>query len=222
MFRFLKKGVREEEAIAKEFVVVDTELTGLDERTDSIISIGAILMKEKSIMMGEIFYRVLNPGCKPKDDTILVHKLTPAEIEGCPDIKNILKEFLAFLKNRIIVGHYIDIDLRFLKKEVRKWLKIDFNPRSIDTYIIFNWLIERGLIPGKYKNAKTLADIADIFNIEVGLIHDALYDAFITAQIFQREIAIIQSISQSWFDLVKKIGEPGLHRYKSYQAQYYI
>ncbi len=222
MLRFFKKETREEEAVAKEFVVVDTELTGLDERTDSIVSIGAILMKEKSIMLGEVFYRILNPGCKPKNDTILVHKLTPQEIEKCPDIKNILKEFLTFLKNRIIVGHYIDIDLRFLKKEIKKWLKIDFNPFSVDTYIIFNWLIERGRISSKYKSAKTLIDIANIFNIKVELIHDALYDAFITAQVFQREIAIIQSISQSWFDLVRKIGEPGLHRYKSYQTQYYI
>lgn len=52
MFNFLKKRIESKILNKKEFVVVDTELTGLNERTDSIISIGAIVMKEKSILLG--------------------------------------------------------------------------------------------------------------------------------------------------------------------------
>ncbi len=214
MFKFFRKRELSSEIINKrEFIVVDTELTGLDEKTDTIISIGAILMREKSISMGEIFYRVLNPQCKPKEESVLIHELTPTELERCPDIKNILREFLSFINSRTIVGHFVDIDLRFLKRAIKKILHMDFNPEAIDTFIIFNWLMERGLINRKHKGAKTLAEIAEVFNIKVESLHDALYDAFITAQIFQREISLIQSINSGWFDFLKKIGKPHVSGY---------
>lgn len=214
MFNFFKrKNLDSKRFTKKEFVVIDTELTGLNEKTDSIVSIGAISMKEKSIVIGDIFYRIVNPSCKPKNESILIHELTSSDIENCPDIKLILNEFLKFLKNRTVVGHFIDIDLRFLKKEIKRWLKIDFRPDALDTYIIFNWLIDRGLVSNKYKGAKTLIEISDAFDIKVDLIHNALNDAFITAQIFQREIALIHSVNTSWFDFIKKIGKPHVSGY---------
>lgn len=197
----------------REFVVIDTELTGLNEKKDSILSIGAISMKERSIIIGEIFYRILNPMCKPKNESVLIHELTSSEIEKCPDIASILREFLSFLKNRTVVGHYVDIDVKFLKMEIKRWLNLNFSPDAIDTYIIFNWLIERGLISKKFKGAKSLPEIAEVFDIKVEKIHDALHDAFITAQIFQREIALFQTISPSWFDYIKKIGKPNVSGY---------
>lgn len=214
MFNFFKKNKIEPKLLRKkEFVLLDTELTGLSERNDSIISIGAIIMKERSILIGDIFYRVLNPHCKPKDETVLIHSLTSTELEKSPDIKLILKEFLDFLKDRTVVGHFIDIDIKFLKKEFKKWLNIEFNPEAIDTYIVFKWLLERGLIPKKFKEAKTLPEIAEAFEIKIDTIHDALYDAFITAQIFQREIALFQKLSPSWFDFIRKIGKPHVSGY---------
>lgn len=214
MFSFFRKRKIDSELNYKrEFVVLDTELTGLNEKKDSILSIGAILMKERSILLGDIFYRVLNPQCKPRNETVLIHELTSSDIEKCPDIASILREFLSFLKNRTIVGHFLDIDIRFLRNEIKKWLNINFNPDAIDTYIIFNWLIERGLVSKKHKNAKSLPEIAEVFEIKVEKVHDALYDAFVTAQIFQREIALFQSISPSWFDYIKKIGKPNVSGY---------
>lgn len=214
MFKLFKKNkIGSEIFNKKEFIVIDTELTGLNERSDSIISIGAIIMRERSILIGDIFYRVLNPHNKPKDETVLIHELTSTELEHCPDIKLILKEFMDFLKNRTVVGHFIDVDIKFLRKEFKKWLNINFNPAAIDTYIVFNWLIERGIISKKFRGAKSLPEIAEAFDIKVEMLHDAIYDAFITAQIFQREITIIQRINSSWFDFLKKIGKPHVSGY---------
>ncbi|GAQ95185.1 DNA polymerase-3 subunit epsilon [Thermodesulfovibrio aggregans] len=214
MFRFFRKNKVESKILhQKEFVVVDTELTGLNEKEDSIISIGAILMRERSILVGDIFYRILNPQSKLKGESVLIHELTSTELEKCPDTKPILREFLDFVKNRPVVGHFIEIDLNFLKRQIKKSLNIKFEPEAIDTYIIFKWLIERGLISEKFKGAKSLSEIAEAFNIKVDSLHDSLSDAFITAQIFQREIALIQKIQLSWFDFIKKIGKPHVSGY---------
>jgi DNA polymerase-3 subunit epsilon len=223
MFKFFKKKKISSELINnREFVIMDTELTGLNEKEDSIISIGAILMRDRSIMIGDLFYRILNPQCNPKNETVLIHSLTSSEIEKCPEITLVLREFLSFLKNRTVVGHFIDIDLKFLRKEIKRLLNLNFNPEAIDTYIVFNWLIDRGLIPKKFRGAKSLNDIAEVFKIKVEVIHDSLYDAFITAQIFQREIALFQGLSQKWFDFIRKIGRPHVSGYMSghYEKNY--
>ena len=214
MFKFFKKSNIELDLFhKKEFIVVDTELTGLNEKNDSIISIGAIVMRERRILIGEIFYRVLNPHISSKDEAVLIHKLTSTDLENSPDIRLILKEFINLLKNRVIVGHFVDVDIKFLRKELKRWLNIDFNPEAIDTYIVFNWLIERGMISKKFKGAKSLHEIAEVFDIKVSNLHDAIYDAFITAQIFQREISMIQRIQASWFEFLKKIGKPHVSGY---------
>ena len=43
------------------YVVVDTELTGLDEKKDSIVSIGAVRMTGGRIELGDMFYRLVSP-----------------------------------------------------------------------------------------------------------------------------------------------------------------
>jgi DNA polymerase III epsilon subunit-like protein len=44
------------------YVVLDTELTSLDQRTNRLLSIGAIAMHGPSIQLGNQFYREVNPG----------------------------------------------------------------------------------------------------------------------------------------------------------------
>ena len=49
-------------SISLRYVVLDTELTSLDYRTNRLLSIGAISMQGPSIQLGNQFYRVINPG----------------------------------------------------------------------------------------------------------------------------------------------------------------
>jgi len=219
MFNFFKRKKQEQRLIQNtDFTVLDTELTGLSDK-DSIISVGAIKMKGKKVLLGEIFYRHLSPSTDITKESVLVHQLIPSELEICPDVKPILKEFLTFCKESILVGHFIRIDLAFLKRAIKNNLNIEFNPVSVDTYLIFKWLIDRGIISKKYSETSMLSDIAKALEIKVENLHDSLSDAFITAQIFQREIAIIESLNLWNLDFLLKIGEPHVSGYMSYKQQ---
>ena len=44
-----------------DFVAFDTELTGLDFKHDSIISIGAVKLQGATILPGKTFYRLVKP-----------------------------------------------------------------------------------------------------------------------------------------------------------------
>ncbi|MCX7913285.1 MAG: 3'-5' exonuclease [Thermodesulfovibrionales bacterium] len=201
------------------FVVLDTELTGLDETKDSIISIAGIKMVGKRIKIADCSYNFLAPSCKMNRENILIHGLVPSELEGYTDKKQILRSFLSFLEDSIIVGHFIIIDLAFLKKEVRQHLNISFNPLTIEILFIYRWLIDIKVLPEEFRVNTSLVDIAQSLGIEVKELHNALNDAFITAQIFQRFISYLATVKVFTIDSLLKIGKPIVSGYIGLKQQ---
>lgn len=195
------------------FTVVDTELTGLNEMRDTIIAIGCIKMKGGSIKLGEVFYRTVRPEASVKKDSIKVHEITPAELESCPYITPILREYLSFTKDSIIVGHCLSIDLAFLRKAIKKYLNEIYKPLAIDTFNIYKWLIEKGVLPAEFEKNNSLKDIAVSLEITPRELHDAMADAFITAQIFQRLIVLLGEVKIFTLGQLLNLGNPDIARY---------
>ena len=77
------------------YVVVDTELTGLDEKRDSIVSIGAVRMTGARIELGDTFYRLVSPRTELGSDSVVIHEITPSEVAEQPSIETVLDELLA-------------------------------------------------------------------------------------------------------------------------------
>ncbi|MEN2994054.1 MAG: 3'-5' exonuclease [Thermodesulfovibrio sp.] len=199
-----------------DFIVVDTELTGLNEFKDNIIAIGAIKMKGKTIKVGEIFYRTVSPSTnKLRKESIMIHEITPSELENCPKIEPILKEFKDFSQDCIFVGHCLDIDLTFLKREIRHKLRDFFDPIGVDTLLIYKWLIKKGILSQSFSDKRSLEDIALSLGVEARELHDALSDAFITAQVFQRLLAYLSELKIFTVGELLKIASVEYGRYQT-------
>jgi DNA polymerase-3 subunit epsilon len=78
------------------YVVLDTELTGLDEKKDSIISVGALRMHGGKIDLGETFYRLVSPKTMISAQSVVIHEIMPSEVVEKPAIDAVLKEFSIF------------------------------------------------------------------------------------------------------------------------------
>lgn len=200
MIKFFKKK-KEKSVISKQmiaetdFVVVDTELTGLNEFKDNIIAIGAIKMKGRTIKIGDVFYRTVSPSTKKfRKESIMIHEITPSELENCPKIEPILREFIKFVSNNILVGHCVNIDLTFLKREIKNNMGETFEPFCIDTLLLYKWLLKKEVFPSDFTDKNSLEDVALSLGIETKELHDALSDAFITAQVFQKLLAYLSDL----------------------------
>src|SRR5271169_876456 len=99
------------------YAVLDTELTSLDSRSNRLLSIGAITMEGSRIRLGEQFYRVVNPGVTVPAQSILIHKLRPNDVEKGESPESALAELLQFIECKVLVGHFVNVDLNALRKD---------------------------------------------------------------------------------------------------------
>lgn len=194
-----------------QYVVFDTELTGLQAKKDSIVSIGAIKMAGGRILLSEIFYRIVEPRTKLTRKSILVHEITPSEATKCPGIDKLLPEFLDFCGNSIIVGHFVGLDINFINLEMRRLYGSHLRNPSVDTHKLYTWIRRKEeevcAYHGGIAEDTNLVFLAKEYGIPVNKAHNALDDAFVTAQLFQRFISLMPNFGIRTIGDLLKIGK---------------
>jgi DNA polymerase-3 subunit epsilon len=189
------------------FVAIDTELTGLDNKRDRIISIGAVKMQGKRILAGDTFYEVVKPNTRLSGESVVIHGITPSELEEKPSIEHVLPNFMDYCGYHILVGFCPQIDVEFINKELEAQGDESVVNMVVDILAVYNWLSLRS--PARYKsNPKNLYEIASGFEIPVKGAHNALADAYITAQVFQRMLHDLAGLGISYVDELCHISNP--------------
>jgi DNA polymerase III subunit epsilon len=193
------------------YAVIDTELTGLNEKKDSILSIGAVRMVGTRIELANSFHQLIKPETEFRPKSVVVHEITPSDVIEKPNIDAILSEFLQFCDNDVIVGHCVSIDLSFINRETKRIFGNSIQNPVIDTYKVYEWL--RKKVPTRTcfsasPQDTSLYEIAKCFSIAVRGAHNALVDAFITAQLLQRFMPVLIDTGITCIGDLLKIGHP--------------
>jgi len=193
------------------YTVIDTELTGLNEKKDSILSIGAVHMNGTRIELADCFHQLIKPETEFRPKSVVVHEITPSDVIEKPNIDAILSEFLQFCDNDIIVGHCVSIDLSFINRETKRIFGDIIQNPAIDTYKVYEWLKKRVPTRACFSSSpqdSSLYEIAKCFSIAVRGAHNALVDAFIAAQLLQRFMPVLIDIGVNQIGDLLEIGHP--------------
>ena len=176
------------------YIVFDTEFTSLDQRTNRLLSIGAVVMEGPKIRVGEQFYCVVNPRVEVPGQSVVVHRLRAEDIEKAESPQAVLERFVEFSRGAVLVGHFVDYDVDIVKKELAGCGMAAENTTKIDTARVHRWLeMRKQHNPTEGFDERTirtdLASVAAHYGITFEEAHHALADAYVTAQVRQREIA---------------------------------
>ncbi|MFW5488730.1 MAG: 3'-5' exonuclease [Desulfovibrio sp.] len=169
------------------FVVLDTELTGLDPAGDEIVSIGAVHIDSLRIQAGKTFYSVVQPREGLKKLSTLVHRITPDEVRNMPRLRSVLPDLVTFCTGRIIVGHNIGLDMDFLNRALGDVMQGRLNNPRQDTMHLAQ--VHQAAQGGYFqqfdqRTAFDLAHLGRIYNLPPYPAHNALSDAMQTACLF--------------------------------------
>lgn len=113
------------------YVVFDLETLGLNSHKNEIIEIGAVKLQGRRIV--DRYSQLINPGKKIPKKIQDITGIDDALVENMPTIDKILPDFMEFIGDATLVAHNAPFDMGFLKRDIKKYMEIDYNPAVIDT-----------------------------------------------------------------------------------------
>ncbi len=165
-----------------EYVCFDCETTGLDPKKDEIISIGAVIIKNNTIISSKKFVKFVKPKTKLQEDAIKVHHIREMDLENALNIDDVIYEFLDYIGNRTLVGYFLEFDIAMIDKYVKPRLGISLPNKRIEVSAIYHdykiEAIPQGNIDLRFDT------IMNELQIPVMGKHDAYNDALMTSLIF--------------------------------------
>lgn len=166
--------------LEQRIVAFDTETTGLNYRTDVILSIGAVGIYENTISVSDYLELFLSQDIFKKE-TVPIHGILKEGKEEKITETEAVIQFLGFIKDAVLVGHHVSFDVKMINEALKRMGLGKLKNRSIDTDAMYQKF--KGLQEDQHTG---LDELCGIFKIQSSDRHTAIGDAYITALIFLR------------------------------------
>lgn len=167
---------------------LDLETSGLRAADDRILSIGMVPIRHGVIRYGERFATLVRP---PSLDSLSMeglgaHHLLPGDLAGAPPLADVLPLVEPRIGEGLLLLHFADLDLAFLKQAYRRAGRQWPGARVVDTVDLvlqMHRLAERW-VPYPPPPRTSLAAARASLGLPAHPQHDALADAVATAELF--------------------------------------
>ena len=177
----------------EEFVVFDIETMGLNSHTHEIIEIGAVKIKAGRIL--DRYSQLINPGRHIPEHITNITSITDDQVANMPKIDVVIKEFVDFIGEAVLVAHNAPFDIGFIKRDIKKYLALDYECSVIDTL-----QMARDLFPDLKKYG--LGDLNKTLGLALENHHRAVDDSQATANMF---IIFLEKYKEQGFENLKDI-----------------
>ncbi|MDD5165957.1 MAG: exonuclease domain-containing protein [Candidatus Omnitrophica bacterium] len=168
-----------------EFVIFDTETTGLEPKSgDRIVEIAGIRFKGEERIA--TFQSLINPHRPISPAAFAVNKISEDMLRDAPGTEEVLPGFLDFIKGSCVCSYNASFDMAFLNNE----LKTIGKELSQDLVIVDVLKMARRLLPGSERYA--LWFVADGLGIKTQQQHRAFSDVELTLGVFKKLKMILQ------------------------------
>jgi len=120
------------EDIEEEYVVFDTETTGLNPKVDEILSIGAVKIRGNKILTSQTFEVYIKNEKEISSKSIEIHHIRPCDLENARSANEAIMEFLKFIEGRVLVGYYLEFDIEMIEKYTLPLLGIKLPNKRVE------------------------------------------------------------------------------------------
>lgn len=171
-----------------DYVVFDTELTGLNTHRDEIVSIAAVRIVGMRIALDDTFHSLLRTRKRFMGEGTFVHKITPQEIMNAPSPEDVIPSFFDYCGSSVMIGHLPELDFSFLDRASQKIVGGRLNNPCLDSMALARYLWkprQKKRIPDLPKiRSFNLVELSTMCEIPLFPSHAALADSLQTACLF--------------------------------------
>jgi DNA polymerase-3 subunit epsilon len=163
-------------------IVLDTETTGLQpEQGHRIIEIGCVELVNRRLT-GRTYHQYLNPEREIDPGAIEVHGLSSEFLADKPLFRDVVEDFVAFVRGAELIIHNAPFDVGFLDYELGR--QDSSGPVIADLCPVLDTLVlAREMHPGQRNSLDALCRRYEVDNSAREL-HGALLDARILAEVY--------------------------------------
>ena len=171
-----------------EWVALDCETTGLNVRTDEIISIGAVRIVGQRIMTSERLELLVRPERRVSAQSVRIHHLRERDLAHGLPIDEAMKRLMHFIGSRPLVGYYLEFDVAMLNRAVWPILGQGLPQAKIEVSSLYYDYKFRQLSAYQQQDSPPIdlrfATLMNDLNLPLRDAHDALNDAVMAALAF--------------------------------------
>lgn len=170
-----------------EWVSIDCETTGLNFRSDEIISIGAVRIVGDRILTSERLELLVRPSKRrPSAESVRVHGLRERDVMDGMNADEAMMALMRFIGSRPLVGYYLEFDVALINRAIFPRLGVGLPQRKIEVSSMFyDW--QRRQLPPYQEPAQIdlrFATMMRALDLPMDAVHDALSDAVMAALAF--------------------------------------
>jgi DNA polymerase-3 subunit epsilon len=99
-----------------ELVSLDLETTSLDPKSAEILSIAAVPVRGRQVILSERFERMVRTNAAIDREAVKYHRLLPSDVEHGVPAQQAVTEFVAWLGERPLLGYCIGFDCMMLER----------------------------------------------------------------------------------------------------------
>lgn len=171
-----------------EWVSFDCETTGLNTKTDDIISIGAVRIRGNRIMTTERLELLVRPEKKRLSaDSVKVHRLREQDVAQGVSADEAVMQLMHFIGSRPLVGYFLEFDVAMVNRVLFPILGMGLPQPKIEvSAMYYDYKFQQLPYHARDSRAIDLSfdNLLKDLNLPVWPAHDALNDAIMAALAF--------------------------------------
>ena len=149
-------------------IVLDTETTGLDHKSEKLIEVAAVKLEGDTVV--DTFTSMVRPNVPIRHSSFQIHGITDEMVADAPEIEEVLPKLLEFMGDLPFAAHNAVFDYSFINEAHKVIYSKRWKVRKIDTLEMY-----RSVFPDEPSHS--LSSMLDRFGFDSHVSHRALDDA---------------------------------------------
>lgn len=172
-----------------DYVLFDIETTGLSQESDEVVELSAIKVQNGDVI--DEFSMLVNPGIHIPYTASSINGITDDMVEDAPKMDQVLKDFVTFIGNSVLMGHNIKrFDLKFIQRDAVRYLGRELSNKYVDTLFIANRYLPD-------LESRSLESLSYHYGISYAGAHRALADCHINKKVYDCLLKEIENPSEA-------------------------